>query len=161
MPTETDPTLTSFEVFLNGQRRATIVESLAEIADDDPRLPPQGLEERAGMKKIVAMLTDPRASLAANIVGEDTVYAPTAVRVLIAPATSLEPSSTEPTKLDWPLADLATAGEPVKGADGVSCWSSRRRLDDARAPGDERQPADEMVERRHRVRAAVPAVAPR
>ena len=121
MPTETDPTLTSFEVFLNGQRRATIVESLAEIADDDPRLPPQGLEERAGMKKIVAMLTDPRASLAANIVGEDTVYAPTAVRLLIAPATSLEPSSTEPTKLDWPLADLATAGEPVKGADGVSC----------------------------------------
>ena len=86
MPTEQDPTITAFEVFLDGQRRATIVESLAEIADDDPRLPPQGLAERAGMKTIVAMLTDPRASLAANIVGEDTVYAPTAVRVLVAPA---------------------------------------------------------------------------
>ncbi|HVQ22161.1 MAG TPA: hypothetical protein VMT36_02715 [Candidatus Saccharimonadia bacterium] len=121
MPTEQDPTITAFEVFLNGQRRATIVESLAEIADDDPRLPPQGLAERKGMKMIVAMLTDPKASLSANIVGEDTVYAPTAVRVLIAPGTSLEPSSAEPTKLDWPLADLATAGEPVKGAEGVSC----------------------------------------
>ena len=85
MPTEQDPTITSFEVFLNGQRRATIVESLAEIADDDPRLPPQGLAERKGMKTIVAMLTDPKASLSANIVGEDTVYAPTAVRVLIGP----------------------------------------------------------------------------
>ena len=121
MPTEQDPTITAFEVFLNGQRRATIVESLAEIAADDPRLPPQGLAEREGMKKVVAMLTDPKGSLPANIVGEDTVYAPTAVRVLIGPAAGLEPSSTEPTTLEWPLADLATAGEPVKGAEGVSC----------------------------------------
>lgn len=121
MPTEQDPTITAFEVFLNGQRRATIVESLAEIAADDPRLPPQGLAEREGMKTIVAMLTDPKSSLSSSIVGEDTVYEPTAVRVLIGPAAGLEPSSTEPTKLDWPLADLATAGEPVKGAEGVSC----------------------------------------
>ncbi len=116
---------------------------------------------RKGMKTVVAMLTDPRASLSANVVGEDTVYAPTAVRVLIAPATGLEPSSTEPTKLDWPLADLATAGEPVKGAEGVRCLVvDGERLDDARAPCRQRQPADQMVERRRRVRAAVPAAAP-
>ena len=69
----------------------------------------------------VAMLTDPKASLSANIVGEDTAYAPTAVRVLTGPAASLEPSSTEPTSLEWPLADLATGGDPVKGVEGVRC----------------------------------------
>jgi hypothetical protein len=122
MPTEADPTITAFDIFLDGDRRRTIVESLAEVAPDDPRLPPKGREERAAMNAIVAMLTDPAASLSGNIVGEDVLYEPTAVRVVIAPATGEEPATGEPSTLDWPLADLATLGEAVGGGQaGLRC----------------------------------------
>jgi hypothetical protein len=119
MPTEADPTITAFDVFLNGQRRRTTVESLAEIAPDDPRLPPASLAERAAMNAVVAMLTDPASNLAANIVGEDAVYAPTAIGVLIAPAEGAP--ATGETPVEWPLADLATIGEPVASVAGLSC----------------------------------------
>ena len=119
LPTEKDPTITAFDVFLDGQRRRTIVESLAEVAPDDPRLPPKGQAERAAMNAVVAMLTDPASKLAANIVGEDTVYAPTAVRVLVAPAP--EPVTGTASAIDWPLADLATIGEAVEGVAGLRC----------------------------------------
>jgi len=52
-------------------------------------------------------------------VGEDTVYAPTAVRVLVAPAT--EPVTGTASAIDWPLADLATIGEAVEGVAGLRC----------------------------------------
>ena len=116
LPTEKDPTITAFDIFLDGQRRRTIVESLAEIADDDPRLPPKGQAERMSMKMVVQMLTDPSATLAGNIVGEDALYAPTAVRVLVAPA-----DGTEGAAVEWPLADLATIGDPVGSASGLRC----------------------------------------
>ena len=74
------------------------------------------------MNAIVAMLTDPAASLSGNIVGEDVLYEPTAVRVVIAPATGEEPAAGEPSTLDWPLADLATLGEAVGGGQaGLRC----------------------------------------
>jgi hypothetical protein len=119
MPTEADPTITAFDVFLNGQRRRTIVESLAEIAPDDPRLPPASQAERAAMNAVVAMLTDPASNLATNIVGEDAVYAPTAVGVLIAPAGGAPAAGGTP--VEWPLDDLATIGEPVQGAADLRC----------------------------------------
>ncbi|MET1232715.1 MAG: hypothetical protein ABWY52_07680 [Candidatus Limnocylindrales bacterium] len=120
MPTEADPTITAFDIFLDGQRRRTIVESLAEIADDDPRFPPKSREQRAAMKAVEAMLTDPASSLAGNIVGEDAVYAPTAVGVLVASAAE-DPSTGEPTIVEWPLADLATLGSEVEGVQGLRC----------------------------------------
>ena len=118
LPTEQDPTITAFDVFLDGKRRRTIVESLAEVAADDPRLPPKGQEERAAMNAVVAMLTDPAANLAGDIVGTDAAYAPTAVRVLVAPATGGAPANGT---VEWPLADLATIGKAVEGADGLRC----------------------------------------
>ena len=121
MPTEADPTITAFDIFLDGKRRRTIVESLDEIADDDPRFPPKSQEERAAMKAVVAMLTDPASSLASNIVGEDAVYAPTAVGVLVSAAADAEPSTGEPTVVEWPLADLATIGEPIGGVESLRC----------------------------------------
>jgi hypothetical protein len=121
MPTEADPTITAFDIFLDGQRRRTIVESLAEIGDDDPRFPPKSRQERADMKAVVTMLTDPASSLAANIVGEDTVYAPTAVGVLISSAAAAEPSTGEAAVVDWPLADLATLGAAVEGVGDLRC----------------------------------------
>jgi hypothetical protein len=117
LPTEKDPTITAFDVFLDGKRRRTIVESLAEVAPDDPRLPPKGQEERAAMNAVVTMLTDPASALAANIVGEDAVYVPTSVRVLASPATASGTASA----VDWPLADLATIGTAVEGAGGLRC----------------------------------------
>lgn len=107
MPTEADPTLTAFDIFLDGKRRRTIVESLAEIPPDDPRLPPKGLEERAAMNAIVAMLTDPRGQLAANVVSDDGLYAPTRVLVVTSP------SDGGSTSVEWPLADLAGLGGPL------------------------------------------------
>jgi hypothetical protein len=121
LPTEADPTITAFDVFLNDQRRRTIVESLAEVAPDDPRLPPKGQAERAAMNMVVSMLTDPAATLAGNIVGEDGLYAPTAVRVLVSSAAGLEPSVGEAAIVEWPLADLGTIGEAVEGTVGVRC----------------------------------------
>lgn len=121
MPTEADPTITAFDIFLDGQRRRTTVESLAEIAPDDPRLPPKSQAERAAMNAVVAMLTDPASSLAGNIVGEDAVYAPTAVGVLVSSAAGAEPSTGEPTVVEWPLADLATIGAAVEGVVGLRC----------------------------------------
>ena len=120
MPTEADPTITAFDVYLNGQRRRTIVESLAEIAPDDPRLPPAGQAQRAAMNAVVTMVTDPASVLAANIVGEDAVYAPTAVGVLVSPAAG-EPATGVAAVVEWPLADLATIGEPVQGAADLRC----------------------------------------
>jgi hypothetical protein len=119
LPTEADPTITAFDVFLDGQRRRTIVESLAEIADDDPRLPPKGQAERVAMKAVAGMLTDPASTLAGNIKGEDTLYVPSAVRVLAAPASG--PTTGGAAALQWPLADLATIGDPVAGVDGLRC----------------------------------------
>ena len=121
LPTEVDPTITAFDVFLNEQRRRTIVESLAEVAPDDPRLPPKGRDERAAMNAVVSMLTDPASTLAGNIVGEDSLYAPAGVRVLVSSAAGLEPSVGEAAVVEWPLADLATIGEAVEGTDGVRC----------------------------------------
>ena len=121
LPTEKDPTITAFDVFLDNQRLRTIVESLAEVAPDDPRLPPKGQAERAAMNAVVAMLTDPASSLAGNVVGEDVVYAPTAVRVLVSSAADQEPSTGAPTVAEWPLAELATIGEAIESADGWRC----------------------------------------
>jgi hypothetical protein len=121
MPTEADPTITAFDVYLDGQRRRTIVESLAEIAPDDPRLPPKGQAERVAMNVVVAMVTDPASTLAGNIVAEDTVYVPTAVGILISSAAGAEPSTVEPSVVEWPLADLATIGEAVQGAADLRC----------------------------------------
>jgi hypothetical protein len=119
LPTESDPAITAFDVFLDGQRRRTIVESLAEIADDDPRLPPKGQAERAAMKAVADMLTDPASALAGNITGEDAIYAPTAVRVLASPAS--DPAAGDAAAVEWPLADLATIGDPIAGVDGLRC----------------------------------------
>ncbi|MFI5291238.1 MAG: hypothetical protein ACHQ02_00060 [Candidatus Limnocylindrales bacterium] len=121
LPTEADPTITAFDIYLDGDRRRTIVESLAEVAPDDPRLPPKGQEERAAMNAVVGMLTDPATTLGANIVGEDTVYAPEGVLVVVSPTTDLEPATTEPTVVEWPLADLAGLASPVGDAAGVRC----------------------------------------
>ena len=115
LPTEQDPTITAFDIFLAGQRRRTIVESLAEVAADDPRLPPKGREERAAMNAVVAMLTDPTGNLPDNVSSEDGLYEPTAVGVLIAPATG-DPAATV---VEWPLADLASLGST--GPEGLRC----------------------------------------
>ena len=71
------------------------------------------------MKAVVAMLTDPASALAGNITGEDALYAPTAVRVLASPAT--EPTTGGAAVLEWPLADLATIGDPVADVEGLRC----------------------------------------
>jgi hypothetical protein len=116
MPTEQDPTLTAFDIFLSGERRRTVVESLAEVAADDARLSPQAREQRAAMNAVVAMLTDPAGTLPDNVTTADAPYEPTAVRVIIAPADEGQPAETV---VEWPLTDLASLGEA--GPEGIRC----------------------------------------
>src|SRR3972149_6738073 len=80
-PIVEDPPITVFVVFSDGVRHQPIVEALGMEQPNDGRLSPAARAQRDAMKALVALLTEPRASLAASVVGDDTPSEPTAMRL--------------------------------------------------------------------------------
>ena len=122
-PIVENPPITVFVVFSDGVRHQTIVEALGMEQPNDGRLSPAARAQRDAMKALVALLTEPRASLAASVVGDDTPYEPTAMRLLVSPIDpSAEPSPLPPATRDWPLATgLAELGQVVTDAPNIRC----------------------------------------
>lgn len=123
-PIVANPPITIFVVFADGARHQTVVEALGLEEPDDGRLSPAARAQRDAMKAFVAMMQEPRVgALATNVVGDDTAYEPTAMRVLVSPAVpDAEPSPVPPATRDWPLAtDLASFGELVENEKDVRC----------------------------------------
>jgi hypothetical protein len=122
-PVVKNPPITVFVVFVAGVRHQTIVEALDEVQPDDPRLSPASLKQREAMKVLIALVTNPRAGLAGDVVGDDTPYEPKALRLIISPVDpSAEPNPVPPTTRDWPLATgLAGFGAALKDAPNVRC----------------------------------------
>lgn len=122
-PIVENPPITVFVVFSDGARHQTVVEALGLEQPNDGRLSPSARAQRDAMKALVALMSEPRASLAANVVGDDTPYEPTAMRLLVNPIDpSAEPSPIPPTTRDWPLATgLAELGQVVTDAPSIRC----------------------------------------
>lgn len=122
-PIVENPPITVFVVFSDGVRHQTIVEALGMEQPNDGRLSPAARAQRDAMKALVALLTEPRASLATSVVGDDTPYEPTAMRLLVSPIDpNAEPSPLPPATRDWPLATgLAELGQVVTDAPNIRC----------------------------------------
>jgi hypothetical protein len=122
-PVEPDPAITIFVIVAAGDRHQTVIEALQEVQAGDPRLSPDNLKQREAMKAVLALMVDPRQLLAAHVTGDDSAYEPTALRIMVAPASANpEPSPLPPAVREWPLAGgLAALGQALGGQPNVRC----------------------------------------
>lgn len=120
-PVERDPAITVFVIVAAGTRHQTVIEALQEIKAGDPRLTPDNLNQRELIKGVLTLMQDPRQALAAHATDADSAYEPTALRIIVAPASGGSSPATSETR-EWPLAGgLATLGEALGGKSTSRC----------------------------------------